>query len=619
MKKNILFIAVLFGVFAGMVTSCDDALETGSDRQIFNPSLSEKTDSMFYTLGILKGVQDAIDQYVLFNEMRGDLTVPNAVNATVDLKNLSKFSSEPTRYDSAYVYYRIINNCNYYIAHRDTALRTGSIAVAMPEYAQAHAIRAWAYLQLVKTYQKVPFYTEPILTISQAERIGNGTYLDIYQIRDELVADLEKFKNVGVPNYGEITVGTTNLGSTKRVQSALTMFPVALVLGDWYLETNEYEKAAKAYFSYLKDQKVAMPSYFVSWSAVLSSLPNSNAIPNDFQAYSTGTNWGSIFTMNPALHGDIITYVPLSVNKLRGSITDLPRLFGYNFYITPSNSVDSLNPIRTFEESVYLETRAIDPSTSYLNLCNNQTYYYYPHGEEIRGVSQTQVFGDLRRYVTLSDQVTQDRDPYYVMTKYSGANVPIYRASKVYLRMAEALNRAGYPDAAFAILKCGLNPAIGDIDSLKDETRDYLTNTIPFLATENRSIFTGNYGIHTRASGITRGDKTPYQLDTIVKAKLLELETLYPAYVVQTGTLADTINAVEDLICDEYALELAFEGNRFGDLCRIARHKNAPDIFGNYLYGTNFGGIWLKEKLAFKNPLKDLSREENWFIPLRRE
>lgn len=619
MKKNILIIAVLLGVFAGMVTSCEDSLETGSDRQIFNPSLSEKTDSMFYTLGILKGVQEAIDQYVLFNEMRGDLAVPNTANATVDLKNLSNFSGEATRYDSAYVYYRVINNCNYYIAHRDTALRTGSIQVAMPEYAQAYAIRAWAYLQLVKTYGKVPFYTEPILTISQAERIGNGAYLDIYQIRDELVADLEKFKNIGVPNYGEITVGTTNLGSSKRVQSSLAMFPPALVLGDWYLETNEYEKAAKAYFSYLKDQKVGMPSYFINWNSVLRSLPNANAIPNDFAAYSTGTSWSNIFAMNQSLHGDIITYVPMSVNRLRGSITDLPRLFGYNFYITPSNSVDSLNPIRTFEESIYLEDRAIDPSDAYLNLCNSQIYYYYPHGEETRGVATTQIFGDLRRYVTLSDQVTTERDPYYVMTKFSGANVPIYRATKVYLRMAEALNRAGYPDAAFTILKSGINPAHADTIYMKPETRDYLRTTVPFLATENRSIFTGNYGIHTRASGITRGGVTPYQLDTLVKAKLAELETLYPAYVVQTGTLADTINAVEDLICDEYALELAFEGCRFGDLCRIARHKNAPDIFGNYLYGTNFGGIWLKEKLAFKNPLKDLSREDNWFIPLRRE
>ena len=76
MKKNIIIIAAFFGMLLG-ATSCQDMLETESKRQIFDPQLNEKTDSMFYTLGILKGVQQAIDQYVLVNEMRGDLATVN--------------------------------------------------------------------------------------------------------------------------------------------------------------------------------------------------------------------------------------------------------------------------------------------------------------------------------------------------------------------------------------------------------------------------------------------------------------------------------------------------------------------------------------------------------------
>ena len=55
-------------------TSCEDILETESSQLVFNPSLDQKTDSMYYTLAMLKGVQMAIDQNVLINEMRGDLT-----------------------------------------------------------------------------------------------------------------------------------------------------------------------------------------------------------------------------------------------------------------------------------------------------------------------------------------------------------------------------------------------------------------------------------------------------------------------------------------------------------------------------------------------------------------
>lgn len=84
-------------------------------------------------------------------------------------------------------------------------------------------------------------------------------------------------------------------------------------------------------------------------------------------------------------------------------------------------------------------------------------------------------------------------------------------------------------------------------------------------------------------------------------------------FAVQVGaTKEDTINAVEDLLCDEYALEFAFEGNRYFDLCRLARHKNNAGH-----YGANFGSLWLARKLAYKNPQKDLTNPQNWYLPFK--
>ena len=60
------------------------------------------------------------------------------------------------------------------------------------------------------------------------------------------------------------------------------------------------------------------------------------------------------------------------------------------------------------------------------------------------------------------------------------------------------------------------------------------------------------------------------------------------------------------------ALELAWEGSRYGDLCRIARHKNTDSY-----WGTNYGSPWLRDKLAFKNLSIDLSNPENWFMPFK--
>ena len=73
------------------------------------------------------------------------------------------------------------------------------------------------------------------------------------------------------------------------------------------------------------------------------------------------------------------------------------------------------------------------------------------------------------------------------------------------------------------------------------------------------------------------------------------------------------INVMEDLICDEYALELAFEGHRFGDLCRLARHKNAAGT-----YGSDFGNRWLAQKLAKKNPVVDLTNPQNWYLKMNK-
>jgi hypothetical protein len=67
-------------------------------------------------------------------------------------------------------------------------------------------------------------------------------------------------------------------------------------------------------------------------------------------------------------------------------------------------------------------------------------------------------------------------------------------------------------------------------------------------------------------------------------------------------------------------LELAFEGNRFYDLCRLARHKNGHAKSSTYdgsPYGANFGGVWLADKLKANNPVVDLKSEKNWYLPFK--
>ena len=605
-KKAKVFLPVYLLTLLPLFSSCSDMFETESDRQVFDPALDQKTDSMFYTLGILKGLQQVADQYVMTGEMRGDLVATNVYTET-DLRQLADFSAgTDNKFNAAYLYYRIINNCNYYIAHRDTTLLTGSRKVTIPEYAEALAVRAWAYMQLAKTYGEVPFYTEPLVSIGDANR--DFPTKDLQGICDELTPQLIQFSGTAVPDYGNISAGMLN-GTTsaeeKIIQSDKAMIPVDAVLGDLFLETHQYELAAKYYFNYILKNKLIVEQAYVNPSSFRQELLEK--LPNDAEANvgSSYYTWNSIFsTSNPR---DIVTYIPMASNQLRGVTTELPRYFGYDFYSTTSGSTSS--------SERYLLERQIDASPAYYQLSQNQVWYYLPRSSSSSGskVVKTANIGDLRRLVTMR-QVSKQDSVFAVMTKFFSANVPIYRNATIYLRLAEAMNRMGQPEAAFAILKDGIkdDPSATYLyfhDSDADDrmgTMDFLQKVVPFLSQENMSIFDNNWGIHSRGTNYTQGAFTGYQLDTLVAQKMVQLN------ITPQGNLNDTINVVEDLICDEMALELAFEGNRFGDLTRIARHKNHAAV-----YGANYGSQWLADKLAFKNPKVSLLDEKNWYLPLK--
>lgn len=577
-------------------------MEIESDRQIVNPTLDHKTDSLFYTVGILQALQQIADQYVLVGEMRGDLVSTNQFTET-NLRHLADFSNDvANRYDSTYLYYRVINNCNYYIANRDTMLQTGSRYVAMPEYAEAKAIRAWAYLQLAKNYGKVPFFTEPIKVITQLDNITEEK--DIQGICEALAPDLKQYVDLPLPNYGNINAYNTNFGENKTVPSTLCMFPISLVLGDLYLESNRYSEAAESYFHYLRQHRLGAENF----QAVYWNYPHPEDLPPDFFQGTTSnrgfaTDWQSIFNMNGPR--DVITYIPMAVNRLQGTVTSLPRFFGYNFFYSTD-----------LGGSRYVEERQIESSSVYRNLSDTQTFYYLPSTSKDGKTILPLRIGDLRRYETLRSVRGEKSDSiFYNMVKYNGANITIYRGSTVYLRLAEAVNRMGYPDAAFAVLKDGLGSlAHADTTYMRADTKEMLSTTLPFFSSENRASFETSVGIHSHGCGYTAGSFSPYQYRSVVLARIKELQSIHGTALPDSIDVygPQGIDAVEDLICDEYALETAFEGNRFGDLCRLARHKNTGSEFGSM-----WGSRWLADKLSFKHPKVDLSDEKNWYLPFK--
>lgn len=655
------------GLFSA--TSCQDMLSVDNDSMVIDPSLDQKTDSVFYALGIAQALQQAADQYFYVGEMRGELVSPTTY-ANTNLKRLADYSADATNaYDSAYLYYKVINNCNYYLAHRDTTLYTGATNVTIDEYAAVAAWRAWAYLQLCRTYcgntgEGIPFFTEPITQISQVNE-DNFPKKNIKGIVEELAPQLEKFSamRVKVPTFGNNTydIGKTNWGSTKNICPSLLFIPVDVILGEMYLEDSQYMNAAQKYAKYLTENTVL--------SSEISSMPrmfseNYLYTPEDFgQSNVALVNYHTIFS-NTAKPTDVLSYIPMAVSRQQGKTTNVPMSFGYDYYSTDASS-----------RCPRVENPQLTPSDAYRSLTDTCVAYYYltnydKNGQVISSPSSVGKWncGDFRAYYSNNERDqpillidAEDTTKVYI-SKSTAANIYLYRNSTIYLRFAEAVNRAGYPDLAFAVLKNGISDYIKDLvmepvlqktsagDTLYDDNGEpvykvpaycYVTkesmaaleSNLLFLNSENVSKFPCEsvFGIHGHGAGFKNSTKIEnlvtvtgskctsvgsqanlhYMPDVIVGEKLAELARVMDVQG-EASDKAAYIDAMEDILCDEYAKELAFEGCRFYDLQRIARHKNESGI-----YGGNYGSRWFAKKLEGNNPVKSLLEPSNWYLPFK--
>lgn len=275
-------------LLAGITTSCEDMLtvDTG-DKSYVNAN-----DTLYSYLGIMKCMQDVAERQVILGELRGDL-VSSTEYATDTLYAISHFENPADGSCSmlqASDYYNIINNCNFYIANADTSAVKSNIKYMLPEYAQVHSIRAWAYLQLVKNYGSVPFITEPISSlgiIKEFDYSANQVTKD--NLVDKLLeTGLADFVDTNYPSYGSWNNGFTD------ISSRLCFIPIRLVLGDLYLlrgaGESDYRTAAKYYYEYLRNTSSTVPVNYIT-------AFRSRASSDGFNYASVGT-WSYASTYN---------------------------------------------------------------------------------------------------------------------------------------------------------------------------------------------------------------------------------------------------------------------------------------------------------------------------------
>lgn len=488
MKRKSIFSLLLVSLMLGLsTTSCDDMLSSGDERNSYEVA----QDTLYSYWGILQSLQNVAERYVILNECRGDLVqgsefVSDSIMAIANF-GLDKqgspvaeemYKDEANSYLRIRDYYHVINSCNAYIAMCDTARTTGTNRKYMiREYAQVQSIRAWVYMQLVYAYGRVPFYTKPMITtddINSFDFSKPENYADASNLYDLLKDQLEPMAQVeftlGLPDYNEYGWPDNNTNSHFVCHSSKYMFPVNLVLGDIALLSGRYIEAAQNYYDYL-NTKNGGP---ISASNYICRANIDEKRDNPYYYYNKkDDNFGSTpFNDKDEVKadGEAITCIPSNRSKLDGKVnTDICRLFGFEANMTTGSNASATAEIQ-FDRNY---ERQLIPSAEYDSICNAQTYeIYIGTANMVSGELTLDTLpgaGDARR-VWIYEQGGTQWNIKYGDNQLSGKMVHkqnpggsfsnqypiIYRKSTVWLRFAEALNRAGYPTYAFAILQSGL-------------------------------------------------------------------------------------------------------------------------------------------------------------------
>ena len=590
---------------AAVSTSCEDFFEQESEHIINEDQehLNNRVDTVYSLTGILSKLEALGDRTILLGEVRGDLVdLTNIANA--DLRELATFEvSDSNRYNQPKDYYAVINNCNYYIAHADTALKNNrNEYIFMREYAAVKAIRAWTYLQMVLNYGRVPFVTEPVLSKEEAEK-PHDMY-DLQQVCNYFIADLEPLSTL----YGN---KLPMIGVVQSLDSRHFYYPLDVILGDLYLwagGTANYRQAALHYYKYIKERNGDNSTYSTGTSGVFWPIDASTFNrPEDRWSSSfrgeerTYTNDDELITI---ITGDSLPSEPnySQLNLLFNSVSNND----YKVSIVPSQGLIELS-----EAQQYCMVAS-----------NYTTVSYAPKGlpEHTTGDLRLSSVWDTREnvYVIYGNGTRERIDNYQSIDKWGNSrNVPILRRQMVYWRMAEALNLAGYPRMAFLILSTGINNLM-----IRDEVEPYYAESdTTFLRRFDFPAGTGRYiihdveqfvgksniagnmmGMHTRGSGWTPMNEY-YQLPN---------DTIEPDDSRRSQLIAEQQQYVDSLLLLEGALEFAFEGTRFYDIMRYAlRSSNPGQFMADHIYARRGKEGVSQVRSEIKASLTD---QRNWYL-----
>ncbi|WP_345953795.1 RagB/SusD family nutrient uptake outer membrane protein [Mucilaginibacter sp. PAMB04168] len=510
-------------------------------------------DANAAVIGIYGQLQGIADRYIVLNELRADLMSPT-MNADQYLRQLNTHTvTEDNPWADPKPFYRIIMNCNDALANFDIMLKDAKLTQRDYDerYADVNAVRAFLYLQLGIHWGNVPYVTDPLATVDALKDAAKFPKTNFNDLLDKLIASMA---NRNLDDYAAANAtGATNTSLNTTVDGYPTnLFFVnkRCLLGDLYLWRGRYREASTMY------KYVTETGYRAAGGA------------NDASFWQYKPNY-SRFLITYTKAGDENTLIDDNTNNngWRGI-----------FAATTQGTETSSEWIWTIPFD-----RNFAPVNPFIDLFSNQGGRYLLTASGLaldNWNSQTQsngFAGDARGRIsvrTINGQPVIAKQLYYYL---NNALIPtnilqkqgrwlLYRAATLNLHFAEAACRDNQVQVAYALTSVGFATVYNSIYPG--------TGTVPADKTNlQQTLLPAPYDIDAR-NGDVPYYRGPWhrQIGTRSRANL-------PALNPNLYQPTPNVPGMEDAIIAEDAAELAFEGQRWGDLLRVALRRNDP----NYL------------------------------------
>jgi hypothetical protein len=619
-----------------LLPSCEDFLNPEQEIKITEDKLfNDWYEYRSVEMGLYGLQQQLVEQILVLGELRGDLLTITP-NADADLVEVYNFNIPKTnKYASPTNFFKLIASCNNFIRvlqAKHPEVLDKSIAASNFDrlYGEALCMRAWAYFNAVRIYGKVPFINESLNTIEKIESFINssGPYTDSTYI----VFGPDGYNNFAYHNgiLTAYTIDSSWAPEPKIITLSKNYYDLDLVI-DYF--SNQLEKEVKAVGVNYAFNNNDVTWEVTTWNpyamhALLGAMyleqgnflkaeghfsqivynPTENLRYQLDDAFSGGlfsNNWRNIF-MGTDNREHIFTIWFNKANFQQNELQSFFESFSMDKYMLKPTSWAITNWETTWRNQS-IDEDLVKPSESEMSDPGipsdfargfGSSYLYIRNGEVLPAEDYVSMLllraeGDNRSSKAIMDGADT------IVFKYSigkdglegryamDANFIVYRAASIHLYLAELYTYWAFEQNG--LISARPNNALGFLN----DGSNYSSSV-----TRDQMGVRGRVGLGGQNDAI-KANNIIYTHDPFTNEII--------GYRDLTGNFPAKQAFIEEEILNERARELAFEGERFYDLMRVAKRRNDPSFLAKKVASKYHDGKYDQIYALLMNP-------ENWYI-----